>query len=42
MCINQYSFTNGIMDLHSIADLILGEDFWEDYDLVDEIADNHT
>ncbi|MBI0390719.1 hypothetical protein I8U24_01130 [Thermoactinomyces sp. CICC 24226] len=27
------------MDPHSIADLILGEDFWEDYDLVDEIAE---
>ena len=27
------------MDPHSIADLILGEDIWEDYDLVDEIAE---
>jgi antitoxin YxxD len=40
MCINQKSFTNRIMDPHSIADLILGEDFWEDYYLVDEIAED--
>jgi antitoxin YxxD len=40
MCINQYSFTNRIMDPHAIADLILGEDIWEDYYyLVDEIAE---
>lgn len=39
MCINQNSFTNRIMDPHSVADLILGEDIYEDYYLVDEIAE---
>ena len=29
------------MDPDSLADLILGEDIWEDYYLVDEIAENH-
>ena len=39
MCINQRTFMNLIMDPHSIADLILGEDIWEDYYLVEEIAE---
>jgi antitoxin YxxD len=40
MCINQSTFINRIMDPHSIADLILGEDIWEDYYLVEEIAED--
>jgi antitoxin YxxD len=40
MCIHQRTFNNLIMDPHSIADLILGEDYWEDYYLVEEIAED--
>ncbi|MGA8942120.1 MAG: SMI1/KNR4 family protein [Thermoactinomyces sp.] len=40
MCINHDSFTNRIMDPHSVADLILGEYIYEDYYLVDEIAED--
>jgi antitoxin YxxD len=40
MCFHQKTFDNLIMGPHSIADLILGEDIWEDYDLVEEIAED--
>ncbi|MGA8942629.1 MAG: SMI1/KNR4 family protein [Thermoactinomyces sp.] len=33
-------FINRIMDPHSVADLILGENIYEDYYLVDEIAED--
>ena len=39
MCFHQKTFDNLIMGPHSIADLILGEDIWEDYFLVEEIAE---
>jgi hypothetical protein len=41
MCINQSTSINRIMSPHSIADLILGEDIWEDYDLMEEIGEPH-
>jgi antitoxin YxxD len=41
MCIHQKTFDNRIMDPDSLADLILGEDIWEDYDLMEEIGEPH-
>jgi hypothetical protein len=37
---NENLFINRLMDPHSIADFILGEDFYEDYYVLDVLEDN--